>query len=136
MKQASTQNDIGLAAQFQRVLGKRIKSQRRESGLTQAQLSAHLNISRTALTNIEAGNQRVSTFLLARLAEILETPPGDLVPNLAEVESQLKQAQQTSVPSQGETKLLTRELENLNIFVKPEGTLKKALKEVRQAHKK
>lgn len=134
MAQANTPTNM--AEQFQHVLGKRIKDYRRKSGFTQVQLSESVDISRASLANIETGNQRVSTFLLARLAEALDIPPGDLIPDLSDVALQLKQARQTSVPSESESKLMVQELGTFGISVTPKGTLKKALNEVQHTYKK
>jgi len=125
-----------LTRQFLVIFGERIKSRRRDMNFTQAQLSAEVNISRTALTNIEKGNQRTNVFLLARLAHVLKTPPGDLIPDLSEAKQRLQQAKRESVSTPSEAKLLTGELRNLNISVKPAGGLDKALREVQSQHAK
>jgi len=129
-------NPGSLTRQFLVIFGERVKSRRRDMNFTQAQLSAEVNISRTALTNIEKGNQRTNVFLLARLAHVLKTPPGDLIPDLSEAKQRLQQAKRESVSTPSEAKLLTGELRNLNISVKPAGGLDKALREVQSQHAK
>ena len=121
-----------LPRHFQRALGERIKERRRELQLTQVRLSALADISRAALANIEAGNQRTSVFLLARLAETLDVSPGELIPSLSEAQARLRRARRASVPAAGKTELLARELRKFNIAVEPQGGLQEALQEVRR----
>jgi len=125
-----------LSNQFQAILGERIKAQRSKKRLTQVQLSELVGVSRPALANIETGKQRVSVFLLARLAEQLEILPGDLIPKLAEAEAKTTQERQISIGAHGKPELLTRELKNLNISLESEGRLESALAEVKSQHKK
>ena len=126
------ENTADLPRHFQRALGERIKERRRQLQLTQVQLSALADMSRAALANIEAGNQRTSVFLLARLAKTLDISPGDLIPTLSEAQSRLRHARRASVPSAGKAELLTRELRKLHIAVEPEVGLQETLKEVRR----
>ena len=125
-----------LSSQFLVIFGERVKSHRRDLKRTQAELSAEVGISRTALTNIEKGNQRTNVFLLARLAQVLKTPPGDLIPDLSEAKQRLQQARRASVSTPSEAELLTGELRKLNIPVKPDGGLDRALHEVQSQHAK
>lgn len=129
-------NPGSLTRQFLVIFGERIKSRRRDLNLTQAELSVEVNISRTALTNIEKGNQRANVFLLARLAQALETSPGDLIPDLSEAKQRLQQAKRVSVSTPNEAELLTGELQKLNISVKPAGRLDRTLREVQSQHTK
>ncbi|MDD9800691.1 MAG: helix-turn-helix transcriptional regulator [Gammaproteobacteria bacterium] len=124
-----------LAGQFQLILGQRIKSRRRELAHTQLELSSTVDISRTALANIETGQQRTSVFLLVRLARALEIPPGDLIPELSEAEQRLQRSRSASIPVAGKAELLTGELQKLNISVESSG-LDSVLKEVQSQHKK
>ena len=125
-----------LLRQFQSILGERIKAQRRKAELTQVQLSELVEISRTALANIEVGNQRTSVFLLARLAEALKISPGDLIPDINEAEERLQKTRQVSVHAKRKPKLMIQELEKLNISVGPESNLQSVLKEVQKQPKK
>ena len=123
---------LTITHQFQRALGEHIKERRRELKQTQLDLSRNVGISRTALANIEAGNQRTSVFLLARLAETLDVSPGELIPSLSEAQARLRRARRASVPAAGKTELLARELRKFNIAVEPQGGLQEALQEVRR----
>lgn len=129
-------NPGSLTRQFLVIFGERVKSRRRDQNLTQAELSAEVDISRTALTNIEKGNQRTNVFLLARLAHVLKTPPGDLIPDLSEAKQRLQRVKRVSVSTPGEAELLTGELQKLNISVQPTGGLEQALRDVQSHHAK
>jgi len=78
-------------AAFNRALGKRIRLRRREAHLSQSALADAVGLSRTSMTNIEAGRQSVASYTLAELASRLEVsadaliglrttrlPPGDV----------------------------------------------------------
>ena len=118
------------AEQFQQIFGERVKMRRRELRLTQSQLSERLHISRVHLANIEAGSRRTYIFLLARIAETLNAPLEQLMPKMTEVEERLAQRRKVSLQTQKRPKLLSGELEALNISVTSGSTLEKALKEV------
>jgi transcriptional regulator with XRE-family HTH domain len=55
-------------------LGERLRRSREYLGLSQGEVAAYLNVSRPAITNIEAGKRKVSTFELARLARLYRQP--------------------------------------------------------------
>ena len=123
---------MSLGEQFQQIFGERVKTRRRELRLTQSQLSERLHISRVHLANIEAGSRRTSMFLLARIAETLEVPLEQLMPGIAEAEESLAQSRKVSLRTEKKPKLLSGELEALNISVASGSTLEKALKEVQR----
>lgn len=120
------------AEQFQQIFGERVKTRRRELRLTQSQLSERLHISRVHLANIEAGSRRTYIFLLARIAETLNAPLEQLMPKMTEVEERLAQRRKVSLQTEKRPKLLSGELEALNISVASGSTLEKALKEVQR----
>jgi transcriptional regulator with XRE-family HTH domain len=60
---------------------------RRRRRLTQGRLAAAVSVSRTSITNIEKGRQVVPVHLLAKLAQTLNVPIGDLVPTNDSVEA-------------------------------------------------
>ncbi|MEI9922779.1 MAG: helix-turn-helix transcriptional regulator [Bradyrhizobium sp.] len=60
-------------------LGRRIRAAR-EGKLTQAALGAHVNLSRTAITNIECGRQRLLVDQLVDIAKALDVPASELLP--------------------------------------------------------
>ncbi|HEY0191552.1 MAG TPA: XRE family transcriptional regulator [Kofleriaceae bacterium] len=55
-------------------LGKRIASARKDRRLTQAELADALVVDRTAITKMEAGERKVDSLELAKLAEVLRRP--------------------------------------------------------------
>lgn len=123
---------MSLGEQFQQIFGERVKTRRRELRLTQSELSERLHISRVHLANIEAGSRRTYIFLLARIAEALEAPLEQLMPKITEAEERLAQSRKVSLQTEKKPKLLSGELEALNISVASGSTLEKALKEVQR----
>lgn len=123
---------MSLGEQFRQIFGERIKTRRRELRLTQEELSKRLRISRVHLANIEAGSRRASVLFLAQIAETLEAPLEQLVPKMAEAEERLAQSRKVSLRTEKKPKLLSGELEALNISVDSGSTLEKALKEVQR----
>ena len=67
-------------AAFDRALGKGIRQARDRIGMKQDQLAQAVGLSRTSITNIERGRQGVQAFILARIADVLGTPPAELLP--------------------------------------------------------
>lgn len=63
-------------------LGRRIRSARLEYGLTQAQLAERVSLTRTSLTNIERGKQKLLAHTLYEIATALEVEPAVLLPGL------------------------------------------------------
>ena len=59
------------ADEFYERLGSAIKARREALSLTQSDLAARLGLSRTSITNIERGRQRLLIDQFCRLAEIL-----------------------------------------------------------------
>ncbi len=66
--------------QFNEELGKRIRAAR-EGKLTQAALGAKVGLSRTAITNIECGRQRLLVDQLVQIASAIGVRPTDLLPS-------------------------------------------------------
>jgi len=65
-------------------LGLSLRTARERRGLSQQVVAEALNLQRTAITNIEAGNRAVSTLELARLAELYGYRPETLLGAAAE----------------------------------------------------
>jgi len=55
-------------------LGERLRRSREYLGLSQGDVGQHMGLSRPAITNIEAGRRKVSTFELAGLAKLYRQP--------------------------------------------------------------
>lgn len=63
-----------------KAFGALVRAARTTSGLTQEDLGKRMGLSRTAITNIEKGNQGVSLLQLYELAAQLNVAPHDLLP--------------------------------------------------------
>jgi transcriptional regulator with XRE-family HTH domain len=55
-------------------LGERLRRSREYLGLSQGEVAEHMSLSRPAITNMESGRRKVSTFELARLAGLYRRP--------------------------------------------------------------
>jgi transcriptional regulator with XRE-family HTH domain len=62
-------------------LGQRISELRQKSRLTQADLAAAVGLTRTSVTNIEKGRQRVPLHTFFDIAAALGTEASDLLPS-------------------------------------------------------
>jgi transcriptional regulator with XRE-family HTH domain len=62
--------------------GNELRAARGISGLTQEQLAGQVGLTRTSITNIEAGRQQVSLHQLYQLAAAVGKRPADLLPDL------------------------------------------------------
>lgn len=71
-------------ADFDQELGSRLRRCRRAKGVTQAELARSLGVARTSITNIEAGRQPLSAWLLWRIARLLDAEIRQLLPDPVE----------------------------------------------------
>jgi transcriptional regulator with XRE-family HTH domain len=55
-------------------LGERLRRSREYLGLSQSEVAEYMRLSRPAISNIESGRRKVSTFELARLARLYRQP--------------------------------------------------------------
>ena len=78
--------------QFNEELGRRIRAAR-EGKLTQATLGARIGLSRTAVTNIECGRQRLLVDQLVEIAAAIGVPPSELLPSSTTRPGAVTQAQ-------------------------------------------
>lgn len=65
---------------FYKKVGSAIRGARDAAGLTQSELATSVGVSRTSLTNIELGRQRLLVDQLVELATALQVPVIDLLP--------------------------------------------------------
>ena len=65
---------------FYKQIGYLVRVRRQGYGLTQAQVADSVGILRTTLVNIETGYQRVSIWLLSKIARRLGTSVAEFVP--------------------------------------------------------
>lgn len=61
-------------------LGRLISEQRTERRMTQEALAAQVGLTRSSITNLEAGRQKIQIHLLLRIARALDVAPEDLLP--------------------------------------------------------
>jgi transcriptional regulator with XRE-family HTH domain len=57
-------------------VGSVVAELRRQAGLDQAAVAAHLGVDQSAVSRVERGERRLSAWELAALAELLEVEPG------------------------------------------------------------
>jgi len=62
------------------LLGKQIRAARQEAGLTQDELAQKVGLTRTSITNIEQGQQRIHIHTLYKIAQVLNKPIADFMP--------------------------------------------------------
>lgn len=67
---------------FYAALGAAVRTKREEVGLTQAQLSGRVGMSRTSITNIERGRQRLLADQLQAVASSLGVSVDQLLPRI------------------------------------------------------
>jgi len=65
---------------FYAEVGRRIRQTREERGLTQEALAELVSLTRTSITNIEKGRQKILAHTLVDLATALRVTPATLLP--------------------------------------------------------
>lgn len=70
---------------FYAELGQRIRAAREGAGLTQQQLAAALDLTRSSVANIEAGRQKPLMHVAAAVASVTGVPAAELLPGPASV---------------------------------------------------
>jgi transcriptional regulator with XRE-family HTH domain len=73
-------------------IGQRIRDLRVERGLTQTRLAELLSLSRTSVTNIENGRQKLLVHTMVEIATILEVDASALLPEVKAVEKRSVEA--------------------------------------------
>lgn len=66
-------------------VGARIHELRKQRGMTQDQLASQVDLTRTSITNIEAGRQKILLHTLFELAAALGVEPLELLPSSLEL---------------------------------------------------
>lgn len=72
------------ADQLYAFIGRVVRSQRKQLEMTQDDLAERLGVSRTSVTNLEQGIQRIPLHRLYRLASILGMEMSEFLPRLEE----------------------------------------------------
>jgi transcriptional regulator with XRE-family HTH domain len=62
-----------------RTLGERIRSERLKQNITQDELASRVGLTRTSITNVEKGRQRLLVHTLLQIADSLGTDPARLL---------------------------------------------------------
>ena len=81
---------MGSAPTFDHAVGVQVRRRRTTEGLTQDQLARRLSLARTSVTNIEAGRQPLSAYLLWRLIQVLNCDFEDLLPAPGDVDEETR----------------------------------------------
>jgi transcriptional regulator with XRE-family HTH domain len=76
-------------------IGRRIKKARLNQNLTQQDLSNRINLSRTSITNLEKGFQKVTLHTLFEISLALKVDVHSLLPNLYFREASLGKSSRT-----------------------------------------
>lgn len=61
-------------------IGQAIASRRLDAGISQAELAEHIGLTRTSISNIEKGRQKMLVHTLLEIAACLGTPAAELLP--------------------------------------------------------
>jgi transcriptional regulator with XRE-family HTH domain len=69
--------------------GRRIRDYRKTRGVSQGRLAALVGLSRTSITNIERGRQKILLHTLAEIANALGVEAHELLPKRASIPSEL-----------------------------------------------
>src|SRR5215212_2661083 len=62
-------------------LGALVRARREREGMTQGQLADRIGMTRTSITNIEKGRQKVQLHTLYDIAAALDASPAELLPS-------------------------------------------------------
>lgn len=68
-----------------KIIGDRIKTKRKEQGLSQEDLSKHLKVGRSSISNIEIGRHQVPLYVLYEISSLLKLDVHDILPTYEEV---------------------------------------------------
>ncbi len=73
------------------LVGLRIRESRKARQMSQSLLAEMTNLKRPSIVLIEAGKQRLPIDRLCLIAKVLRVEPGDLMPQLKEISSDVRQ---------------------------------------------
>lgn len=68
---------------FYRQFGQLLRQARRDAGLSQEDLATSIGLTRTSISNIEQGRQKVLLHTFGQLLHVLNVPPAGLLPTTA-----------------------------------------------------
>jgi transcriptional regulator with XRE-family HTH domain len=75
------------AAKFYTAFGALVRQRRLKLGLTQDELGKRVGLSRTSMTNIELGHQKILLHQLFKIAEALRVEAAELLPSFDDTKS-------------------------------------------------
>lgn len=90
-------------------LGRRIKTLRRENGLTQAKLALMINVEQSYLSKLELGSRNPSLSMLSKIADAFGITLSELFSGLPKTRENPRAANESN--SQAETQVLTCQAE-------------------------
>jgi transcriptional regulator with XRE-family HTH domain len=67
--------------QIYQAVGERIRAERKKLKITQDELATQIGLTRTSITNLEQGKQKLLLHTLVQIAHCLGTSPARLLPN-------------------------------------------------------
>jgi transcriptional regulator with XRE-family HTH domain len=67
--------------QVYQAVGERIRAERKKQKITQDELASQVGLTRTSITNVEKGKQKLLLHTLVQIADFLGTSPARLLPN-------------------------------------------------------
>jgi len=76
---------------FYEIVGRRVKQARKASRLTQEELASRVSMTRTSVTNIEKGRQKLLLHTLFDLADAMKIPAVQLIPESSEDQPHIEQ---------------------------------------------
>ena len=76
---------------FYAALGRNIRFYRDRAGLTQEGLAEKVNLTRTSVTNIEKGRQKILAHTLVSIAQTLAVPIHTILPSMESARKDLNQ---------------------------------------------
>jgi transcriptional regulator with XRE-family HTH domain len=83
---------------FYRAVGEKMRTARDSKGFTQEAIAASVGLSRTSLTNIEKGRQRLLLHTFIEIASALESSVADLLPDPSPVLDEISKRLPPNLP--------------------------------------
>jgi transcriptional regulator with XRE-family HTH domain len=86
------------------MLGKRIRDERKKADFTQLKLAERVNLTRTSITNIEKGQQKIQVYTLYAIAKALNIPVRNLLPEIELGEKTFEEQLYAKLPEEDKRK--------------------------------
>lgn len=85
--------------QLYNMIGKRIREERLKAKFTQKELAQQIDLTRTSITNIESGQQKIQVHTLYIIAKALGIPVGNLLPEIELKEKAIEEQLPDDLPT-------------------------------------